>query len=75
MAKWTVRKIRAGVLVLEYRDCCTGRTHVAGELRADTPAGMLIGWVATEGGPFGPGDHLVLPDGTVLALLPNLEAA
>ena len=75
MAKWTVTKTRAGTLILERRKCCSGGTHVAGELRADTPTAMVIGWIATEGGPFGAGDHLVLLDGTVLALLPKLEGA
>lgn len=64
MAKWTIYENRNGNLTLNYKNMITGQVHPCGELRTDTPKGMIVDWVVKQGDP-NPGDLIQFDDGTV----------
>jgi len=65
MAKWQVYGNRNGNLTFSYLNTATKQVHVCGELRADTPKGMVVDWVMQQGDP-NPGDVICFDDGTAL---------
>jgi len=73
VARWNVFENRNGTVSVVYRDRLTGYVHACGELRRDTPRGMIVDWVVKIG-ESNPGDIIHFDDGTVFFHQPPTSA-
>lgn len=73
MAKWILYKNSRSHLTLLYKNLVNGSVHNCGELRADTPATMILDWVLKQAA-TAPGDFIAFPDGTIVPLLQQAQA-
>ncbi len=73
MAKWVLYENNRKFLTLLYRNIVTGAVFNCGELRADTPAQMILEWVLEQPA-HQAGDIIKFPDGSVIQVSTTTQA-
>jgi hypothetical protein len=74
MGQWILFVNNRQHLSLVYKNLANDESFNCGELRADTPAAMVLQWVLEQEA-HRPGDVITFPDGSVVQVLPTRARA